>query len=78
MLRKIFDKLKYCESPVQSSDYNMPFGEATIGTFKMSDFRHHEVTDGTLTSIVYPVNINMFYLVRYQICDFWNYSNYWL
>ena len=27
------------------------------GEVRMSDFRYHEVTDGTLTSIVYPVNI---------------------
>ena len=32
-------------------------GQVKIGTFKMSDFRYHEFTDGADTCIVYPVNI---------------------
>ena len=40
-------------------------GEVTVGTFKMSDFRYHEITDGTSTAIFYPVN--MFYHTAFQI-----------
>ena len=48
-------------------------GEVTVGTFKMSDFRYHEITDGTSMAIVYPVNIK--YFLPHSIS---NYSNYWL
>ena len=32
-------------------------GEVVIGTFKMSDLRYHEITDGSSIAVVYPVNI---------------------
>ena len=32
-------------------------GETTIEIFRMSDFRHHENVDGSVTAIVYPTNI---------------------
>ena len=43
-------------------------GEVTVGTFKMTDFRHHEITDGTVTSVVYPVNIK--YVLSHSISDY--------
>ena len=45
-------------------------GQVTVGTFKMSDFRHHEITDGSTTSIVYPVNIK--YVLSHSISDYAN------
>ena len=45
-------------------------GQVTIGTFRMSDFRHHEITDGGITSIVYPVNIK--YKLSSSIKDYAN------
>ena len=45
-------------------------GQVTVGTFKMSDFRYHEVTDGKETSVVYPVNIK--YVLSHSITDYAN------
>ena len=36
----------------------------------MGDFRHHEITDGGITSIVYPVNI--IYVLSRSIKDYVN------
>ena len=44
------------------------FGEVTIGNFKMSDFRYHEITDGTSTAIVYVVNIK--YVLSHSISNY--------
>ena len=43
-------------------------GEVVVGTFKMSDFRYHEITDGSETSVVYPVNIK--YVISHGISDY--------
>ena len=40
-------------------------GETAIGTF-----RHHEVTDGSVISIVYPMNVQ--YLLLYATLDYTN------
>ena len=45
-------------------------GQVTVGTFKMSDFRYHEVTDGSETTIVYPVNIK--YILSHSITNYTN------
>ena len=58
-------------------------GEVTVGTFKMSDFRYHEITDGVETTIVYPTNIKC--LLSHGITNYvnlkyitWNCTNHWI
>ena len=43
-------------------------GEVVIGTFKMSDFRHHEVTDGSSIAVVFPMNVK--YILSSSISNY--------